>query len=94
MSVEALIIDMKKSFEAITKWLRDSGLKVNDTKTEICLFHRNDQLPIQITVNNVTLVSTLQMKVLGVIFDSKLKWAPKYPIQLNRQKLRLMQSNL
>ena len=37
MSVEALIIDMKKSFEAITKWLRDSGLKVNDTKTEICM---------------------------------------------------------
>ena len=33
-----LVEDMKKSLEAITKWLKKSGLKVNDDKTELCLF--------------------------------------------------------
>ena len=31
----ALIVDMRQSIELITKWLRQSGLKVNDVKTEI-----------------------------------------------------------
>ena len=38
-NLEALINDMKESLEPITKWLRYSGLKVNDNKTEVCLFH-------------------------------------------------------
>ena len=40
--LQLLIDDMCRSLEMITKWLRQSGLKVNDAKTEICLFHRND----------------------------------------------------
>ena len=36
-----LIVDMEKSLESITKWLKKSGLKVNEDKTEICLFHRH-----------------------------------------------------
>ena len=41
-----LIKDMKKSLEAITKWLRQSGLKVNQSKTELCLFYKKDAVPI------------------------------------------------
>ena len=40
--IEVLIDDMQKSLEMITKWLKNSGLKVNESKTEICLFHRMD----------------------------------------------------
>ena len=39
-TLSELITNMEKSLEAITKWLKKSGLKVNDNKTEICLFHR------------------------------------------------------
>ena len=58
----------------ITKWLRDSGLIVNENKTELCLFHKNDQPTIQITLQNVIIRSKKEMNVLGVIFDSKLNW--------------------
>jgi hypothetical protein len=36
------IVDLEGSLEAITKWLRGSGLTVNQSKTELCLFHRLD----------------------------------------------------
>ena len=65
---------MRESLEAITKWLKDSGLKVNESKTEMCLFHRSDNKIINFDLNNVNLKSTPQIKVLGVIFDSKLQW--------------------
>ena len=32
-----LIVDMQRTIELITKWLRQSGLRVNDGKTEVCL---------------------------------------------------------
>ena len=58
----------------ITKWLKDSGLVVNESKTEICLFHKNDQPPISISLQGVNVTSSKSMNVLGVIFDAKLNW--------------------
>ena len=49
-------------------------LKVNETKTEMCLFHRNDKRLITLNLNNIVIKSTPQIKVLGIIFDSKLQW--------------------
>ena len=69
-----LLMDMKKTLEMIIKWLKDSGLKVNDTKTEICIFNKNDTPPITITINNFELSINKTINVLGVIFDSKLQW--------------------
>ena len=65
---------MRLKLEKITKWLRDSGLKVNESKTEMCLFHRKDCPPINIIFNNQVLTSKSQMNFLGVTFDSKLNW--------------------
>ena len=70
-----LIIDMEKSLEAITKWLKKSGLKVNEDKTEICLFHRHIQVNCDVNVNGIILHSKTSMNVLGVMFDSRLNWA-------------------
>ena len=47
----ALIVDLEKDLEIMTKWLRDSGLKVNEEKTELCLFHRFDHHPITIVLS-------------------------------------------
>ena len=74
IDVEVLVNDMIKSLEAITKWLRDSGLKVNETKTELCMFHRTQTQIIVLNLNGSLIKSTPQIKVLGVIFDSKLLW--------------------
>ena len=72
-----LITDMKKTLEMIIKWLKDSGLKVNDSKTELCVFHRADIRPITIEINGFQVKSNLTINVLGVIFDSKLQWGPQ-----------------
>ena len=63
----------KSSLEAITKWLRQSGMKVNNSKIEICLFYRRDCASIQITINNYVNDNTL-------INDqtSKLEWMYPY----------------
>ena len=45
---------METKLKLITTWLTDSGLKVNEAKTESCLFHRKDSRPIEIHINNVT----------------------------------------
>ena len=51
-----------------------SGLKVNDSKTELCLFTKNDLPPITLTINNFEIISKATINVLGVMFDSKLQW--------------------
>ena len=48
--LSALITDMEKTIEMITKWLRQSGMKVNGSKTEICLFHRKDKPPSDVII--------------------------------------------
>ena len=73
--IEALISDMKKDLEAMTKWLKDSGLKVNESKTEVCLFHQNDCQPISFFINDSKVTSSSTMNVLGITFDSKLQWS-------------------
>ena len=70
--------------KTISKWLKDSGLKVNETKTELCLFYRKDTPQIEITINNVLVKSKDHMNVLGVIFDSKLSWAKHVATQANK----------
>ena len=53
--LDTLITELKNKLNTITKWLRDSGLKINEEKTELCLLHRNDHTPITIMINNTTI---------------------------------------
>ena len=76
---------MQRSLEAITKWLRESGLMVNEAKTEMCLFHRSSVKIINITVNNFIVRSTPQINVLGVTFDSKLQWTEQVANSIKKQ---------
>ena len=50
-------------------------MKVNESKTHLCLFYRGDTTPITLTLNGVNLTSNKTIIILGVIFDSKLQWA-------------------
>ena len=70
-----LIKDMEKSLESLTKWLKKSGLKVNDAKTDLCLFYKNDTTPVVLTLGDSSIRSKNEINVLGVVFDSKLQWA-------------------
>ena len=83
-SLENLIHDVEKTLKAITKWLRDSGLKVNQGKTEICLFSKRDTAPVRIKIDGSTIMSKKSIKVLGVVFDSKLNWSDHVAYAINR----------
>ena len=69
-----LVKDMKKSLEAITTWLKKSGLKVNDDKDKLCLFHCHYQGNVSVSVNGVTIQCKNNLNILRVIFDCKLNW--------------------
>jgi hypothetical protein len=47
---------------------------VNNNKTEICLFYKNDVAPINIIMDNTTVKTKSTINILGVLFDSKLHW--------------------
>ena len=70
-NLEVLINNMKQKLEMIIKWLKDSGLVVNDEKTETCLFYKRDHATITLNINNKNIRSKNVINVLGVLFDQK-----------------------
>ena len=84
-----LSIEIKNTLETIIRWFKDSGLKVNDEKTVMCLFYRNDIAPITITINTKIITSTPTMNVLGVTFDSKLNWQNHVEIAIKKSQKAL-----
>ena len=80
-----LVLDLTRKLEAITKWLRGSGLKVNDNKTELCLFYRLDTQSVVLTLNNTPIKSKTTINVLGVLFDSKLQWSEHIAQAIKKQ---------
>ncbi len=73
-SLPVLIKKVELALDFITKWMRNSGLKVNDAKTEACLFYRKDCMPVRIKVGLDSIATKKTLNVLGVIFDYKLQW--------------------
>jgi hypothetical protein len=68
---------MQKKIEGITKWLKNSGMVVTESKTERCLFYKKDLTPVTLKINNSIVRSKKVINVLGVLFDSKMTWAPQ-----------------
>ena len=61
-------------------------VRVNEAKTEVCLFSRSDIPTITITVNGDNIETKNQMDVLGIIFGSKLQWGPQVSATLAKSK--------
>jgi hypothetical protein len=56
-SLLVLLEDMRKYLDALTKWLKDSGLKVSKSKTELHLFCKKDVAPVTVILKDVQTVS-------------------------------------
>jgi hypothetical protein len=82
-SLNSLVINMEESLDKITNWLGESGLLVNTSKTEICLFYNQDTAPVSVRVQGIPVVTKKSMNVLGVIFDSKLCWSEQVTSAVN-----------
>jgi hypothetical protein len=59
----------------IIKWLKGSGLKVNEKKTELCIFHQSGNTDGNLLIDNDLITSKNEINVLGITFDSKLQWS-------------------
>ena len=57
---------MERKLGVIVNWLLNSGMKVNEQKTDFCLFYKRDTTPITITLNGQLVNSNKSINVLGV----------------------------
>jgi hypothetical protein len=60
-----LVRDMGKSLELITKWLRKSGIKGNQEKTDLFIFFKNEAAAIKINLGGAIIKSRSEINVLG-----------------------------
>ena len=88
-NLEVLINNMEQKLEMITKWLKDSGLIVNEEKTEICLFYKQDTPVVNISLNGKLIRSKKTINVLGVTFDSKMQWSNQVSHSIAKSKRAL-----
>ena len=58
--------------------MRQSGLKINDSKTDICIFHRSKIETRTIEINGNQITTSNSINILGIIFDSNLNWNMQY----------------
>ena len=80
---------MEQNIKIMIDLMTKSGLKVNESKTEICLFHKNDHPKIELLMNNTIVKSKSTIHVLGILFDSKLTWNQHIAQAINKaNKLR------
>ena len=79
-----LVRMMENKLKRIIGWLVKSGMKVNESKTELCLFHRGDSGPITVNINGNEVTSKKTINILGVIFDSKLQWSDQVAHSIKR----------
>jgi hypothetical protein len=64
---------MEKDLEAMTRWLKDSSMKVIKDKTEVCEFYRLDCPPITVlTINQIKITSVPSINRMGMEFETKL----------------------
>jgi hypothetical protein len=66
--------DIERSVDVVAMWLKQSGLKVNKSKTELCVFHRSRNANIEIKLCNHKIKNKSNINILGILFDSKLTW--------------------
>ena len=69
--------------------LRDSGMTVNEAKTEVCLFYKSDVNAVNVTINNITIKSKPSINILGVQFDSRMNWEQHVSNSINKAKRTL-----
>ena len=64
-------------------------LKVNEAKTEICVYYKINNPLIDIIINNVMFRSEYAMNVPGILFDSKLQWTAQVAQLIDKAKKSL-----
>jgi hypothetical protein len=71
---ENAVVELGKALTNISLWFKSSGLKVNEEKTEIAIFYKNNCNPSDLLVNGINVRTKNTIKVLGIMMDTTLTW--------------------
>jgi len=74
-NVNILAIKLGQKATNLALWFKASGLKVNESKTEFCVFHKNKKSKVSLSVCGTQVTQSESIKILGVIFDQNLNWS-------------------
>ena len=77
-SLAVALAETKAKITRVTQWMTMSGLKINEKKTDLCIFHRIAQEKCTLEIDGTQIESSSQINILGLIFDSNTKWDPHY----------------
>ena len=91
---EVAIRRITARMENAIRWLTMSGLKINTLKTEFCIFHRKNVLTKQIDLMGLVVKTGTTINVLGIKFDSKLKWNEYVDMAIKGANASLMELEL
>jgi hypothetical protein len=67
-----------------SQWWKKSGLKINDEKTEYCLFFKHNTAAISIQLGDVKIKSKIKINALGILLNSKLKLSCHVPTVITK----------
>lgn len=70
-------------------WLKGSGLVVNETKTELIIFHKNSTDNFSIRIEDKIIESKEEIKALGITLQRNLKWDSHIKNKINSCKSTL-----
>ena len=71
---ENAVTELGKALTMMSLWFKNSGLKVNEEKTEITIFHKNNCNPADVLINGTNVRTKNTIKVLGIVMDTTLTW--------------------
>jgi hypothetical protein len=85
-SINEVIHTVASTTNDVIQWFQDSGLAVNQRKTEVCIFSRKncEDIPNNITIGDSQIKIAPDMKVLGITFDQKLSWNQHLHLAINK----------
>jgi hypothetical protein len=81
--------ELGKALTMITQWFKSSGLKVNEGKTEIAIFYKNNCNPAEVLIINTTVRTKDTIKVLGITMDTTLSWHEQVNNTVNNVQSRI-----
>lgn len=66
---------IQNTLDKLSDWSKQSGFKFSETKTEFIIFSkRNSNNNINLTINNHKIKEVHKLKILGLLFDTKINW--------------------
>jgi len=72
--LETMVQKLQTEANVLMGWFKSSGLVVNETKTEICIFHKTKKIKKTFIIGNENIESSTTLRALGVILDCNLNW--------------------